>query len=228
MDSRFLNRPIDENKLAVLSVYEDLLLGNGALEKEYIADVAGNKDAIRYICEAALIELCNFDAEQASNYLDTKLLKQFHLDKLYTMIRKERSTMTLKSNMISYILSVVYPDSINYSLKEHCIDEYERVNHLGKYKGEEKRAGYADDFFSGEHGDYYFRVCLNYAVEHILSSYSEEERYLLFTNKHLAKEFLDTCNLPTKTGYKDYLDLYHFFNDNPNEVIYRALRIMND
>ena len=221
------NRPIDKKKLAVLRYYEDVLLGcKSNLQKEEMCNIALPSEVVKYCCDYALLDLCNFSADQAWNYFDDALAKQLSVNKIYPLIQSDKKTTSNKNNNMEFILSIVYPEKFKYDLYTHAVDEYERVNHLGKYySADTHKFAYAKDFFTGPDADYNFGVCLFYCIERKLSHMTLEELYFFFANEDNAKEFLKKCNIPDVTSYDTVLDFFHATTPDADEFYYHAALI---
>ena len=107
-----------------------------------------------------------------------------------------------------FAVALVYPKEAKYSAAKRAIDEYERVNHLGKYVNDPNDYSYSKGFWNKPENT---ALCLGYCIQNFLSYKSQYELYKFFASPDALKFIKDHNLLDAfrKSICETPLELFH-------------------
>lgn len=222
-------RKVDEKKIAAIRNYEDKLIGQtSSFNKKELCELMREDELVKYWWDYALKTLCKFDCDQALNYCDDKLIKMLYLDSTLSMFKNKPHNV--KDNY-AFAIAIVYPEEFHYSKTAQCIDEFEHVNHLGKYAGVDDNYVFPKKFFSGSEGQINTSICLTYCIANFLNFKSELGIYEFFASEE-SEQFLKQYKFPSKKKRvtEDNLEYFykHLPNERKNEFYYNLVKFNRD
>ncbi len=193
--------------------YEQILIGNSMrFKSSFRGTKEENLKEAGAIWRYAITELLGWTPKQAEKYLDESVVKMLCLDKTYNGIDIDPKKMYLGG--YEFILKYAFPDEIKFNFEAQTIDEYEKVNCIGKYKAyskEDKDLRYPKKFFTDDNGTRRAAILLNNAINKYLRHMTKEELYDFFGNKSKANKWLREINLaiPVTIMYGTPFEYFH-------------------
>ena len=157
----------------LLNAYNDMLTGKKNLPGTYYfrSEQSGGineKNALSLI-RYALEYLMGWDTITSLCKFDWYIIKKLKLEKI---IRYISYPVSVAQGDTRYILSLIYPDAIQYPEPEQIKATYMKVL--------EHDMQFPRGFFSGEKGLWRYQVCLKYVLTHFISFHTLPDIYEFF------------------------------------------------
>ena len=204
------DRYVDDHVYCVLSEYEKVLLGNK--KKFSVPKTVDKKDKIDDLAALwwsyAIKDICHWDYDQAVAFVDSEFVKQMRLEPSFQHIPPDKRPHVSKNMNYDFAVALVYPKEAKYSAAKRAIDEYERVNHLGKYVNDPNDYSYSKGFWNKPENT---ALCLGYCIQNFLSYKSQYELYKFFASPDALKFIKDHNLLDAfrKSICETPLELFH-------------------
>lgn len=212
------------NKSAVITEYEDILLGHRENFSKYYFSFGNyqNQNTALDIFRYAFEKLLKWRPEEVRDSITMELLSKMKLDLILGYIRFPSELN--RDTDLYYIAHLMYPTKIKYTTRDLVLTCYHRL--LNKDINR-----YPKSFFSGEQGMLYASICLQDVIFNKITYNTIEDLYALFSDtsnvmKILKKNYIDH---PCKVLFGTPLDYLHMSlpEKNRDELLYNFYHFQN-